>query len=61
MVFSTMMLGQLDIQMQNNDNNNNANPYLTPYIKINSKCIEDPKLRAKNIKILEGKLKCKFL
>ena len=46
-----MVLGQLDIHMQNNEIG--PDPYFTPYTKINSKWIIDLNINAKNIELLE--------
>lgn len=34
--------------------------YLTPYIKVNSKCIRDLNTRAKNVKLLKEKIGVDF-
>lgn len=46
-LFEQAVLGQLDIHMEKKD----ADPYLAPYIKINSRSVTDPSGKGETIKL----------
>lgn len=48
MSFQHMLLEPLDVH---NAKNMNVNPFLTPYIRMNSKQITEPNARSKTIKL----------
>ena len=52
-----MVLGKLDIHMQNNE----TDPHLTPYRKVNSKClIKDLNIRSKTLEVQEVNIEVKL-